>query len=73
MNLTNILARHKVHVSLIRTSFVYIESYMSGHVLLDLLSTPDRRQSKTLILSTNVDTKSLGTEFSIVIRATHGN
>ena len=29
--------------------------------------TPDRRQSKTLILSTNVDKKSLGTEFSIAI------
>ena len=29
--------------------------------------TPGRRQSKTLILSTNVDQKSLGTEFSIAI------
>ena len=31
------------------------------------LTTLDRRQSKTLILSTNVDTKSLETEISIVI------
>ena len=31
------------------------------------MNTPDRRQSKTLILSTNVDQKSLETEFSIVI------
>ena len=31
------------------------------------LITPDRRQSKTLILSTNVDQKSLETEFSVTI------
>ena len=31
------------------------------------ISTPDRRQSKTLILSTTVDQKLLKTEFSIVI------
>ena len=31
------------------------------------IHTPNRRQSKTLILSTNVDKKSLETEFSIVI------
>ena len=29
--------------------------------------TPDRRQLKTLIQSTNIDQKSLETEFSIVI------
>ena len=34
-------------------------------ILVDL--TPGRRQSKTLILATNVDQKSLETEFSIVI------
>ena len=32
-----------------------------------LFITPRRRQSKTLILSTNVDQKSIETEFSIVI------
>ena len=32
-----------------------------------LLNAPDRRQSKTLILSTNVDQKSLETEFSAAI------
>ena len=30
-------------------------------------TTPDRQQSKTLILSTNVDKKTLETEFSIAI------
>ena len=30
-------------------------------------NTPDRRQSKTLVLSTNVDQKSLVTKFSIAI------
>ena len=30
-------------------------------------STPGRRQSKTLVLATNVDKKSLETEFSIAI------
>ena len=32
-----------------------------------LFPTPDRRQSKTLIVSTNVDQKSLETEFAIAI------
>ena len=35
--------------------------------------TPGRRQSKTLILSTNVDQKSIETEFSIVICRLIGN
>ena len=37
------------------------------------LITPDRRQSKTLILSTNVDKKSLGFEFSIAICSPTGD
>ena len=35
--------------------------------LVDFVNTPGKRQSKTLILSTNVDQKSLETEFSIAI------
>ena len=38
-----------------------------SHVLY-LFTTPDRQQSKTLILSTNVDQKSLETEFLIAKR-----
>ena len=36
-------------------------------------NTPGRRQSKSPILSKNVDQKSLETEFSIAILATNGN
>ena len=41
-----------------------------------LVITPDRRQSKTLILSTNVDQKSLETDYRlpfVATRATNGN
>ena len=39
----------------------------SSHSKMHRLLTPDRRQSKALILSTNIDQKSLETEFLIVI------
>ena len=39
----------------------------AGYMLLIISITPGRRQSKTLILSTNADQKSLETEFVIVI------
>ena len=37
------------------------------------MNTPDRRQSKTLILSTNVDQKLLETEILIAIRRPTGD
>ena len=37
------------------------------YILVWIFITPDRWQSKTLMLSTNVDGKSLETEFSIAI------
>ena len=52
-------------------TWTYVIDKKSGHVSKGnnqiKLTTPDRRQSKTLILSMDVDQKSLETEFSIAI------
>ena len=45
----------------------HTKTKMSIHTTGTHTVTPDRQQSKTLILSTNIDQKSLGIEFLIVI------
>ena len=46
---------------------------MFGYIFSVSINTPDRQQSKTLILSTNVDQRLLETEFSIAVCHPTGN
>ena len=53
--------------AMIQISMDSITAYHSKAHLQTIISIPGRRQSKTLILTTNVDQKSLKTEFLIAI------
>ena len=66
-----------LHLSMYSNKLVHccirILNLMFNHCHRSLMDTPDRRQSKTLIVSTNVDQRSLETEFLIAICRPTGN